>query len=574
MTLRLAPGLALPDDFATQGVAIIGVRGSGKSNTEVRYAELLHKAGIPFVAVDPKGDWYGIRMEGTGPGLPIPVFGGLYGDFPLEDHLGDRIADLLVDENLSAVLDVSRLSKTKGLPRFLVAFCNRLMDRHQQEPHVRCVVLEEAHRYIPQVVKGGPVAELKEAAASVLLEGRAFGLGCWACTQRPARLHNDVLEEVDTAIIHRIGVTATADLKRVREWVRHEDLSDEIAESLTKLRNGEAWVLSPTALEVVQRVQIDRRTTFDSGASPTTGASKRVAATMATIDAGAIKEALSDAIERAKADDPSELRRRAERAEAEAARARARAEEAERRPVPEPELKPFVPEQVTTALYDALRAIDDLLSRLNEHRASVMEALDVTHEYHVYRVETPALEVEEAPPGTEYPRALGPDERVLGGGAPRRMLEVLADWAPAPRTRAQIAAEAGVRQRASTVRNAMTLLRRLGYVTEAYDDVVSITPAGAAAVGDRAPRPSGEALLDHWRSRLGGQDSAPRRLFDVLVEAWPNQLSREALAARAEVDPTKSTLRNALTTLRLYALVDEEAHGLVRANREIMEAAR
>jgi hypothetical protein len=111
------------------------MRGSGKSNTLVTWAERLYDAGIPFVAIDPKGDWWGIRSSADGKraGLSVPVFGGLHSDFPLEERLGARIADLLVTNNVSAVLDVSRLS-ISARARFLIEFCNGLMDRHQVEP--------------------------------------------------------------------------------------------------------------------------------------------------------------------------------------------------------------------------------------------------------------------------------------------------------------------------------------------------------------------------------------------------------------------------------------------------------
>lgn len=90
MTLHLGPGMELPDDLATEAMAILGQRGSGKSNALVVLAEELHAAGIPWVAVDPKGDWYGIRSaaDGTAAGLPVPVFGGIYGDVPLESGAG------------------------------------------------------------------------------------------------------------------------------------------------------------------------------------------------------------------------------------------------------------------------------------------------------------------------------------------------------------------------------------------------------------------------------------------------------------------------------------------------------
>lgn len=86
--LRISPDLALPIEFATEGVLVTGMRGSGKTNTAVRFVEVEYDAGIPFVLVDPKGDTHGIRSsaDGKAPGLSVPVFGGLHGDFPLEAY--------------------------------------------------------------------------------------------------------------------------------------------------------------------------------------------------------------------------------------------------------------------------------------------------------------------------------------------------------------------------------------------------------------------------------------------------------------------------------------------------------
>lgn len=549
MTLRLAPDLKLPDDFATQGTAIIGVRGSGKSNTEVRFAELLHGAGIPFVAIDPKGDWYGVRMEGTGPGLPIPVFGGLYGDFPLDEHNGARIADLLVDENLSAVLDVSRLSKTVGLPRFLVAFCNRLMARHQEEPHVRTVILEEAHRYIPQQVKGA-AAELKEAAASVLLEGRAFGLGCWACTQRPARLHNDVLEEVDTAVIHRIGVTATADLARVRKWVEHEDLGTEVSVSLTKLKNGEAWVLSPTALGIVQRVQIDRRTTFDSGATPIVGAKRREMATMATIDAGAIKEALAESIEKAKATDPKVLQARVRELERENVALReARSVEPER--VIETIEVPVIQPEDLTFMRAVLATYDHVLGDLTETRAVVADAL----------ARLDALKAKPAPadpiparaPSRPTPPSAGTVARAKDDGslpkAERAFLTVLAQHGA--QERAPLATLAGYSVKSRHVDNVLGTLRSKGYVTIGWP--VGITTLGGEALGDYAPLPTGDELRDYWLSHAR-VSKAGAEFLRVLFDHYPEPIHRDDLAREADYSVGSRHVDNTLGLLRTLGL--------------------
>lgn len=62
--LHVAPGLRLPLDAATESFGILGQRGSGKSNVEVVFAEELWKNRVPWVAIDPKGDWHGIRKLG------------------------------------------------------------------------------------------------------------------------------------------------------------------------------------------------------------------------------------------------------------------------------------------------------------------------------------------------------------------------------------------------------------------------------------------------------------------------------------------------------------------------------
>ena len=84
----------------------------------------------------------------------------------------------------------------------------------------------------------------------------------------------------------------------------------QIVEDLPGLADGEAWVWSPNWLRTTKRIRFRRRRTFDSGATPKVGASKRPPATLADVDLGALTERMSETIERAKADDPKELRKR------------------------------------------------------------------------------------------------------------------------------------------------------------------------------------------------------------------------------------------------------------------------
>ena len=143
--LRVGDDLTLPLDVVTQPLAIMGVRRSGKSNAAAVMAEEMYAVSLPWVAIDPKGDWWGLRQAGTGPGLPIPIFGGLHGDMPLVPEAGALMAELVVEHNLTCVLDVSRFT-VAARSRFLVAFGDRLFALHQADPQPRHVFLEEAHR--------------------------------------------------------------------------------------------------------------------------------------------------------------------------------------------------------------------------------------------------------------------------------------------------------------------------------------------------------------------------------------------------------------------------------------------
>ena len=84
--LKLAANLSLPVDAATQTFAFIGRKGSGKTYGAGKLTELLIEAGVQTVILDLVRKWWGLRLaaDGKGPGIDIPMLGGLRGDIPLE----------------------------------------------------------------------------------------------------------------------------------------------------------------------------------------------------------------------------------------------------------------------------------------------------------------------------------------------------------------------------------------------------------------------------------------------------------------------------------------------------------
>ncbi len=124
--LHISNSLALPLDAVTQKIAVLGMTGSGKSYCMTKLAELFLDARAQVVILDPKGEAWGLRLKADGktPAYSIPVFGGDHGDIPLQPDMGASIADLLVDGDYSAVLDVSEFVSSE-LARFGYDFVSK-----------------------------------------------------------------------------------------------------------------------------------------------------------------------------------------------------------------------------------------------------------------------------------------------------------------------------------------------------------------------------------------------------------------------------------------------------------------
>jgi len=77
--------------------------------------------------------------------LPVVIFGGDHADLPLAEIAGEMLADLVVDERVPAVLDLSTLSKSAAR-RFMTDFAERLYHRNRDPLHL---VLDEADAFAP-----------------------------------------------------------------------------------------------------------------------------------------------------------------------------------------------------------------------------------------------------------------------------------------------------------------------------------------------------------------------------------------------------------------------------------------
>lgn len=548
--LRIAPELALPAEAITQTFGILGIRGSGKTNTARVMAEEMFRARLPFCVIDPVGAWWGLRSsrDGKGPGLPIPIFGGRHGDIPLERTAGELVADLVAEQRLSCILDISEFSESDKI-RFLVDFAERLYRRNTDPLHL---FLEEADDYAPQ----RPMREqarLLRAWENVVRRGRIRGLGITMITQRSAALNKNVLTQIETLIVHR--TTSPQDRAAIGAWVEYHGQSRELLESLPALQDGEAWVWSPHWLGRLTRTRIRLSETFDSGATPRDVRGRRAPATLADVDLRAIQERMAATIERAKADDPKALRRRIAELERELAA----------RPTPErvvervevPVLEPGVVDKlrdVVEQLRGPVEALGSILAEITAAVGRLTQSMARTTPAPAPRPTTrPAPAAPTQPiPEQDMPTPTG--GVVLRAGE-RRMLATLARRHPLRLTRAQLGTLSGLTPSGGTFNTYLSVLKRHGLVSEGPDGLLEITPAGFAYLGsDAPPAPSDPAeVLEMWRAALRAGE---RRMLDELVSVYPGWLTREELGARTGIAPTGGTFGTYLSTLRRNGLVD------------------
>jgi len=313
--LRLATNLTLPLDAVTQTIAILAKRRAGKSYTMRRLVEQLFNAGQQVVIVDPKGDQWGVRSsaDGKGPGLAIVILGGERGDVPLEPGGGEVVAKLVVEERVSVLLDVSLFRKHE-VATFMTAFLENLYRLKAREMYrtPMMLVIDEADAIAPQKPQKGEERMLG-AAEDIVRRGGQRGIGCVLVTQRSAVLNKNVLTQAQMLVALR--TIAPQDLAAMNAWIDvHGTLEQKqtLMESLPSLPIGDAWFWSPgwpTTTGIFKRVHVLPIETFDSGATPKSGEKRVEPKRAADVDLEALKRQMTATIEKAKADDPRELRR-------------------------------------------------------------------------------------------------------------------------------------------------------------------------------------------------------------------------------------------------------------------------
>ncbi|SLH40934.1 ATP-binding protein [Mycobacteroides abscessus] len=595
--IELAEGIWLPLEFATSTMAVLANRGGGKSAVTHLLVEKMYSAGVLAVVIDVKGDWWGIRSsaDGKGPGLPFVIFGGENGDIPLEPSAGTLLADLIVDDRIPAVLDLSHMSKTNAR-RFATDFSERLYSRNREPLHV---VIEEADVLVPQRATSD-TARLLGAMEDLAKRGRHRGLGMTIVSQRSQETAKSVLELMETVVLLRM--TGPRSIKAVQDWIGVNADQDEntvrtIISGLPSLPVGEGWIWSPGFLRVCERVSFPMFETFDSHATPTVGDIRVVPKARADIDMERLGAEIAATAERARENDPRALKTELSNVRRELADALSRGEQAmqqvrdHERLIAERdreigELRSLIKQlQSTPRTAEAVK----FLRSASELVGSALTALAEDP----VEVSVPALNGAAAPlsDGAPLPDSAETAETVAVAGfssqrstAPatpaerplpvkfragaQRMITSLARMAPLRLTPAQWGMVAKLRHTGGTWSTYLGELKRAGLLDESPAGF-TLSEAGWDFVGARPDPMTAVELQQHY---LGILRKGAARMLQAVIDAYPKGLSRARLAAASEIAESGGTFSTYLGELRRNGLIEQKDE-LIVATAVLMHGA-
>lgn len=578
-TLKMTDILDLPLDAVTQKLAFLGRTGSGKSYAATRLCEQMLSHGAHVIALDPVGTWYGLRLpsqeteeqrtspprrpgEGVGGEVPfdIPVFGGLHGDLPLEPSAGAMIADLITDRSLSAVLDVSQLLSSEQA-RFAGDFATQFFRRKKAAPSAVHLFIEESQEFAPQNIMRGEEKMLHAFERLVKL-GRNFGIGVSLISQRPQEVNKKVLNQ--TECLFAFQMTGLQERKAVEAWVADKGLSEDLGSLLPHLEVGQPHVWSPQWLRMSETVRILPKSTYDASHTPKVGSSPAAALKLTSIDIEQLREAMAATIERAKEEDPRELRRRI----AELQRSLAQKPDKPQVQIQTVEV-PILPaadvERLVTIAGDVTGVANDLIGVAKD----LITLGDSIRNLLAANLDRPKQLTPPASPSTRStpPKPTRNVETGTGNisGPQQRILDAIAWWnaigieAPA---RLQVAFIAGSSPNSSSYGNNLGALRTAGYIDYPAAGAVALTSTGEQAAGVSDLPLTVEALHAAVRAKI---EPRHRRLLDAVCRHYPTQVARTDLASDAEMSPTSSSFGNNLGALRSLGLITYPSQGWVRA---------
>lgn len=284
-----------------------GKTGSAKSSkARLGVEDMLHRR-LPVNILDPKGDWWGLKSsaDGKGPGYPIVIFGGVHADVPITPRSGGEVAKMIFTGNFPSLIDMKGWMPSER-SQFVIDYLAQIFkDSYGERP----MVVDECHNFAPKGRVLSPQAgEMLHWMNRLASEGRGLGLNVTFVSQRPQKVHNDLLTSCETLIACK--VIHKADRDAMKDWIdgcADRDIGNQVLNELASLKKPEAWVWCPEIEFGPKKVTFPMFETYDSFAPQST--SKRRLKGWAEVDIDRMRNQLQTVVAEAEANDPTTLKK-------------------------------------------------------------------------------------------------------------------------------------------------------------------------------------------------------------------------------------------------------------------------
>jgi len=217
---------------AAAGVTVHGRAGGAHVRLKLRFAELNPSAHGALLRIDPIGEREeyaelidlitgerpdsisalerpgsaeGHRLAARARNLGVDAF-----SVWAREEGGSLLEALERDDWRCLVVDLGALGSASEQALVSQALLGRLWElRERREPVL--IVIDEAHNVCPAQPRDDLTALATETAVRIAAEGRKFGLYLLVATQRPQKVHRDVVSQCDNLVLMRLNSTADAD---------------------------------------------------------------------------------------------------------------------------------------------------------------------------------------------------------------------------------------------------------------------------------------------------------------------------------------------------------------------------
>lgn len=572
--------LIVPEEVLMQNIIALGKPGSGKSSKLRVLVEHLLRQKRPVCILDPKGDWWGLKLaaDGKGAGFPVVIFGGDHGDIPITEHAGSLVAEIVAAGNHSCIIDLGGWMPGPR-SRFFVDFASSLFKLPHPAMHL---IIDECHNVAPQGKVLDPMAGKSLHWANRLAsEGRSKGITIVAASQRPQKVHKDFLTTCETLIACRL--IHELDRNAVKGWIdgcADPVLGRQVISELAQMSRTEAWVWSPEINFGPKRIAFPMFTTFDSF-SPQASVVRRALPPPLGLDEIRLK--LSDVLKEAEANDPAKLKARI--AELEKANGIAGKEAKKLKELLQAAEAIIAMDKVKKIPDEAMASIDlfpilqEAITQINAGLADISRGISKIKgvgfmpkqgDYDLISNRNDGSRNQKTTQGTPLaaiqhraaPMPIVTHEKP-SGKPEMRVLNALAWWEKitmGPYSKVQVAAVAGYSPSSGGFGNLLGKLKSADLIEYPQPGMVELTAGGRMRADPVETATTSKALHGMIYEKL----TAPQqRVLQVIIQE--KTISKILLGQATDYSPTSGGFGNLLGQLRSLGLIDYPSKGVVQA---------